>query len=77
MLNHKEKQRGCPLVDANKHTYIYIYIDIMRKNLALTPSKKFELYTKGLPSMICIFSFFVLQNQNVRIQVLINEISAK
>ena len=25
LLIHKEKQRGCPLLDANKHTLIYIY----------------------------------------------------
>ena len=24
LLNHKEKQRGCSLLDANKHTHIYI-----------------------------------------------------
>ena len=23
---HKEKQRGCPLLGANKYTHIYIYI---------------------------------------------------
>ena len=23
LLNHKEKHRGCPLLDANKHTHIY------------------------------------------------------
>ena len=25
-VNHKEKQRGCPLLDGNKHIHIYIYI---------------------------------------------------
>ena len=25
LLNHKEKQRGCPQVDANKYTHIHIY----------------------------------------------------
>ena len=24
LLIHKDKQRGCPLLDANKHTHIYI-----------------------------------------------------
>ena len=23
--NHKEKQKGCPLLDANKLTHIYVY----------------------------------------------------
>ena len=25
LLNHKEKQRSCPLLDANKHTHTRIY----------------------------------------------------
>ena len=30
LLNHKEKQRGCLLLDANKHTHIYIIFICLR-----------------------------------------------
>ena len=34
MVTHKEKQRGCPLLEANKHTWwyisnMYIYIRVV------------------------------------------------
>ena len=30
LLNHKEKLRGCPLLDANKHTHTHIHIYTLR-----------------------------------------------
>ena len=38
-LNHKEKQRGCPLLDANKYTLIYWYT---------SSSLQIELFTNQL-----------------------------
>ena len=74
-INHKEKQRGCPLLDANKHTHIYIWY---RCNFSI---REFLLYQTGyiwssiviVHEKFCFFFVSFFQNFSKTVETILIE----